>query len=365
MLRYKQYLDDKMRGEGSCMKEKGITQHGDQQQESRAIYSGLGAAAAAFILSYLTFGEQTALYGRGSVGFRTALFVAAATFVLFYSVRYRATAAVFASATAKWQRFGIIAERLSLAAVYAIVGFLVTIGTFYVISNGFLGLSLDPFSSALIVALFVGVTSYVVYLLARSLSTVQLSGVLGVFLVSGALASMMTASDPQWWERHFSALGAGGGVSGYAFNGTLILAGLAIAALAGFISNDFATIQQRDKRYKVVKVRIIRTALVLIGIFLACVGLFVYDAYPLIHNSSAGGMAIIFIILVLGLPWIAPTFSRAFFLFSYLLMVSLVVSFWLFNAVGYFNLTVFELIAVAVIFGWLIVFIRQIAATRQ
>lgn len=335
-----------------------------QQDESRAIYTGLGAGLVSFVLAYVTFDEQTSLFGRGSIGFNAGLFVAFATFVVFYAVRHKITEAQYAKTSRGWQRAGVIAEQLSLAAVYAMVGFLVTIGAFYVISNGFVGLLLDPFSSALIVALFVGVTSYIVYLLAQSLTSVQLSGVLGVFLLSGGLASMMTASDPQWWERHFSALGAGGGISGYAFNGTLILAGLAIAALAGFISKDFAAIKQRDKQYQTVRVNIIRATLVLIGLFLAFVGLFVYDAYPFLHNSSAGGMAVLFIGLVLGLPWIAPAFSRAFFIFSYLLMGSLVVSFWLFNNVGYFNLTVFELIAVAVIFGWLIVFIRQVAAAK-
>ncbi len=336
-----------------------------QQFESRAIYGGLGTALLSFLISYVTFGEQTVLFGRGSIGFRTALFVAVASFVIFYMVRHVTTRSLLRAAPSKWKRAGVIAERLSLAAVYSIVGFLVTIGAFFVISSGFIGLSLDPFSSALIVALFVGVSSYIMYLLAYSVSTVQLSGMLGLFLVSGALASMMTASDPQWWERHFSALGAGGGVSGYAFNGTLILAGFAIAALAGFISSDFAAIKTQHEQFRAVKVRIIRVTLVLIGIFLAFVGLFVYDAYPFLHNSSAGGMAVLFVGLVLGLPWVAPAFSRAFFIFSYLLMVGLIVSFWLFNNVGYFNLTVFELIAVAVIFGWLIVFIRQIAAIRQ
>lgn len=335
-----------------------------QQHESRAIYSGLAAALAAFVIGYVTFGDQTSLFGFGSIGFRTALLVTVACFVIFYAVRHREAEAKFV-ALGGWQKAGQVAEWLSLAAVYSIVGFLVTIGAFYVIDSGFVGLTLDPFSSALIAALFVGIASYVMYLLAQSLSSVQLSGVLGVFLLSGGLASMITAGDPQWWERHFSALGAGGGLSGYAFNGTLILAGFAIAVLAGYISNDFAAIRQRNKRYQSVRVNIIRTTLVLIGVFLAFVGLFVYDAYPFLHNSSAGGMAVLFVGLVLGLPWIAPAFSRAFFVFSYLLMAALVVSFWLYAGLGYFNLTVFELIAVAIIFGWLTVFIRQVAAVAE
>ena len=39
---------------------------------------------------------------------------------------------------------------------------------------------------------------------------------------------MLSSSDPDWWHHHFSALGSG--QSGLAFNLTLLLAGLALAA---------------------------------------------------------------------------------------------------------------------------------------
>ena len=110
------------------------------------------------------------------------------------------------------------------------------------------------------------------------------------------------------------------------------------------------------------KVNIIRTSLAAIGILLACVGIFKYDVYPIIHAAAAGGMALVFMGLLVGLPWIAPGFPKAFFLFSYLMVAAVLFCAWLLSGAGYLNLTAFELICGAVIFGWVIVFVRNLAA---
>ena len=105
--------------------------------------------------------------------------------------------------------------------------------------------------------------------------------------------------------------------------------------------------------------------MVLLGLFLACVGLFVYDVHPTIHDSAAGGMAVMFVALSAGLPWIAPAFSRAFFTLSYAMMLAILFGYWLLAGIGYISLTMFELTCAAVIFGWIIVFIRQVAAYKK
>lgn len=59
-----------------------------------------------------------------------------------------------------------------------------------------------------------------------------------LFLVAGSLASALSASDEQWWQQHFSALGAASDRSGILFNFTLILTGVVLTALADFLTHD-------------------------------------------------------------------------------------------------------------------------------
>ena len=49
----------------------------------------------------------------------------------------------------------------------------------------------------------------------------------------GTLFAMVTAADPRWWEANFSQLGVG-----WAFNGTLVVAGLLVATVGSYIGRD-------------------------------------------------------------------------------------------------------------------------------
>jgi hypothetical protein len=97
------------------------------------------------------------------------------------------------------------------------------------------------------------------------------------------------------------------------------------------------------------------------GIFLASVGVFPVDTHPAIHNTVASGMAVIFVALVLGLRRHVPSTPRVFLMLGYafvLIIVALAASF----ITGYYNLTAVELIAFLIIFGWLMLFLRNTAA---
>lgn len=56
----------------------------------------------------------------------------------------------------------------------------------------------------------------------------------------------------------------------------------------------------------------VRGGLILMGIFLACVGIFPVDEFFLLHNTVATGMAVVFGIVVVGLPCFLPTIPRVF-----------------------------------------------------
>ena len=233
---------------------------------------------------------------------------------------------------------------------------------FYIVGQSFIGAKLDVWSSSVLTALAAGFACYVTYLSAKQMNAVRVSVLLAAFLLSGTFISMLTASNPHWWYYHFISLGANGGISAYAFNATLIIAGLVVVALSKYITNDFVKLYDKDTAINKARRIIFQTLLSGIGIAFALVGAFVYDAFPLIHNTAAGGMAVLFLLIIVPLPWLMPKFHRAYYLASYLLLAALVVSVWLFASVKYFNLTVFELVAAAIIFTWLVVFVRNLAA---
>jgi hypothetical membrane protein len=174
------------------------------------------------------------------------------------------------------------------------------------------------------------------------------------------MASMITAPNPYWWQIHFSSLGGGSSGSATAFNATLILGGIVIIGLADSIAADYSRWQERKGSPS--NFRLIRLTIATIGVLLAGVGIFPYDTHLLAHNLAAGLMTLVFLGLVTALPHFSRELGRTFSVFSYALAVTILVCAWLYLGVGYLNLTSTELIVAGIIFVWIIVFVRHIAA---
>jgi hypothetical protein len=248
------------------------------------------------------------------------------------------------------------------AIIYGMLQFLF-IGVILLISrNAFAGATIDMWGGAATIGAGTAIVVYMSYLTASTMNSQNASTILAQFLTGGVLISILTTDNPEWWQVHFSSLGANGGISGYAFNVTLIFAGLAVAGLSRYIADDFTAIQSKTASNSKLKVRLLQVLLATLGIMLACVGLFVYDQFPSIHNIAAFGMAVVFIVIIALLPWITPKLPTIVYLISYGLAGAIVVCFWLFKGIGYLNLTMFELFAAAIIFLWLIVLVRNISA---
>jgi hypothetical protein len=330
--------------------------------ESQAIYAAFIGGGIGFVVSVLLFwGGDISLFSRGvSLGFVGSILGGIIALVTYLIASSRG---VKKSPDVSWWKY--IDENLtpwSLAVVHGLLIFLSYALMFYIVSQSFKDAEIDIWSASTLVALTSGFAAYIVYLSATSMTAVRVSMLLAMFLISGTFISMLTSSDPHWWYKHFSSLGAGGGVSGYAFNATLIVAGLVIIALTRYITDDFNKLKHSGAISQKSKINILQILLTGIGIMLAFVGLFVYDQFPLLHNTSAGGMAIMFLAIVLLLPVLTPGFANAFFIASYSLLAVLLVCFWLGSSVHYLNLTMFELLAAAIIFTWLVIFVRYVAA---
>jgi hypothetical membrane protein len=205
----------------------------------------------------------------------------------------------------------------------------------------------------------VAVSSYAVFLTAIKLTPMLLSIVLVVFLVVGTFASMLSATDPLWWQKNLSTLGISDDISALAFNLTLIIGGVIVTVIASYATANIPVQGEREERGR----RFVRGALALMGILLACVGIFPVDRFMTAHNVSASGMAVIFVVLALGLGRYVPSMPRVFVLLGYLFVGVIVVLAVLF-ANGYYNLTAVELIAFLMIFSWLIVFLRNAGAAQ-
>ncbi len=328
-----------------------------RRAETGAIY----VAGFAFCISTLIglgyfWNGASALFGHRSIGSLASLLAALAAFIAFL-VAYRQPAKVGTSNSLR--RLRDLLAVAALAFIHAAICLLVVIIAFFLAQSAFQGLMLDHWSSAILVGVSVGACAYGAYLVGSSINSARLSTSLAVFLVAGVMASMITSEDPYWWLLHFSSLGAGHSGSAVAFNLTLIVAGLVIICLSDFIYSDFGHLPATTKP---TKSRTIQIILICIGLMLAGVGLFKYDIYPSLHFYSAAGMAVLFLVLMAALPRLAPNFSKTFFAFSYAIMCSILVCVWLWKGVGYLNLTAFELICSAIIFAWLIVFVRNLAA---
>lgn len=315
------------------------------------------------LIAFFSFlGQRPALSGNGSVGqFASvaAAVVGLGVFALSYSRSFRRPESAWLRHTALTRR---ILDVSALSFTHALIAFMLCQAIFSLFQNAFAGFVLEPLAGSLFVGVSCAVTAYTVSLSGARITTYSLSNLLAAFLLTGALTAMITAGDPSWWRINFSALGAGNnGLAAYTFNATLIFSGLVITTLASYMTRDLRRWAE-FRRTTIVNAKAVQWVLILLGTFLSGVGLVPVDALQPLHNFFATGMIFIFVALAVGLHLWVPNFPRSFFLTSYVLLAGIVVAVLLFWPLNYYNLTGLELAVAALIFGWLILFIRNIAA---
>jgi hypothetical protein len=257
-------------------------------------------------------------------------------------------------------------DSLTLAFAYGLVVLATMALAAFVFSNAFIGLELDPYSSALLVGVAVGVSAYVVTNLAFTVSVNRILAVLGIVLVGGVLFAMVTNGQADWWQVHFSYLGMAQSEAAKAFNFTLIFSGLVMLSLTENLFNALAPAFEGGESK--MRFNVIKGAFVFIAIALACVGIFPFvegSIKATLHNASAYGMVLGFLFLISTLRWTSPRLSPEFFILSYIMGGSLIVCFILFNFVGYLNLTAFELLSFGISFTWLMLYLRNLSQLSE
>ncbi|MFE7066598.1 DUF998 domain-containing protein [Microbacterium sp. NPDC057658] len=327
--------------------------------EATALIVGAAFLLVGFLVALPVFwGHQLSISGTGSIGMFAAYGGAIAAALAFALGRLAVRAPEPDPSVAR-DGFAVPGDRLrwyDLAAIafgHAAIAYLGWLGIAQLLEQSFVDAPVFPFPGAILVAVAFALTGYVAFLSAVALTPTVLSLVLAVFLVVGAFAAMLASSDVHWWRDNLSALGMSSNSASVAFNVTLIIAGIMVTTISRYATAGLAVDDPVDRRGRT----IVRGGLILMGIFLACVGIFPVDEFFGLHNTVATGMAVVFAVIVVGLPWFVRSIPRVFvgLGWAYVLVIVLLGAFF---AVGYYNLTAVELIAAVLIFSWIIVFLR-------
>lgn len=332
--------------------------------ESEAVVVGIMAAVIGAVVGGLVFvGESPPLWGGWSIGLLAAIVVLVVAVVASYVGYWRARHLPNQQWRLDLASWKFILDATNVAAVHALLAAIGTIAVFVLLSLSFKGVTLDGWVSAVSVGASAGMVAYIVYLSVSKIDTAKLTTLLVLFISITVLVSMATASDPLWWEYHFSKLGMLGDRSANLFNTSLIIAGLLVTTFSLYLQRDItALVELKVLRYRW-SARTMSTLFVIMGLMLAGVGLFPLSVNATLHNVCAAGMAVAFFLLLLSSPIVLRGMPWTFFAVTGGFFLAMVGSVILFAVTGYFNLTFFELVVFIIIFGWIATFIRFLGAT--
>jgi hypothetical membrane protein len=328
-----------------------------------AYIAGASGAVVGLVLGLLA--DTTSLWGTWGLGSWAALAGAIAAGISSALGFWRSRS----TDSDDWRRdiadWRYVVSTASVVIAHVALTAIGVLALFALLARAFIGVQVNGFWTTALMALVVGLAAYLAYLSSSRMTTQRLTSLLVSFIGIGTLAAMITTSDPQWWELHFSQLGTFGDISSFLFNGTLIAGGLLVTTFTLYVANDLRALHPGDTASAGATGadRVVTTALAVMGIMLAFVGIFPVDVNMLLHNVSASGMAAMYLLLLAGGPWLLRRMPRAYFFASWGFLAALVASIVLF-IVGYFGLTAFEIIVFALIFGWLAVFIRFLGVAR-
>ena len=331
--------------------------------ETESLVGGVVAAGSTAIVAMLSFlGSEWPLWGGWSVGALAAIAVIVSGVAVAATGYWRARdlpGQQWRHELGPW-KFSL--DVATVSAVHAVIAGLITVMVFVSLQRSFEGLVVDPWVGAATSAVASGLAAYWIYLSVSSITTPKLASLLVVFMSITVLTSMATSQNPQWWEIHFSQLGTSNDFSSAMFNIALVVAGTFVITFAMYVFRDLGTLVRQGVLAHAWAPRLVSVVFVVMGVLLACVGLFPFDVNLLMHNMSAIGMSLSFLALLISAPWVLRGMPKRFFVFCTGAIVVLLGGALLFEPIGYWNLTAFELVAFSTIFGWIAVFIRFVSA---
>lgn len=346
------------------MSEQGVAQAAVRVEWEAAV-AGAVAGVIGLIAGIIAFwGGAAPLWVRGwSIGALAAIVAGAlglvAAFIAYWRSRYQ-PGQEWRLDIPSWK---FILDAIAVAFVHAAIAAIGSVGVFAVLQGSFRGLDLDMGMASVLVGVVSGIAAYWIWISCGTITTRRMSSLLVIYMTISVFAAMLTTSDPLWWEYHFSQLGSLGDGAASLFNITLVAAGALVVVFAVYLGRDLRTLLAQGKLVRASTPRTVEVLFVVMGVMLAGVGLVSVPVSEPLHIAFASGMFAVFIGMLIAAPWLFQGMPRTLVVVTWVFLAGIVLTVVLFFPIGYFNLTGLELIAFALIFGWIAVFIRFEAAT--
>ncbi|MBO0980673.1 DUF998 domain-containing protein [Microbacterium sp. SD291] len=311
----------------------------------------LGAGAGILLLG----GDSRPLTGEGSLALPVAAIagiIASAAFVL-STVRHRR------GETAPMPRWQAVVSDLSAIALTVAIGAVTAMGVLLateILAAGLQGLELAAIGGGLLAGVASAIGGRFAFGAGIGLRTADLSGLLASYLVIGTLFAMVTAVDPRWWEVNFSQLGNGAG--SWAFNGTLIVAGLLIATVGSYVGRDLHRMLGDDALGRIGAIVLLWAAT---GAALAAVGLLPLHRVPIPHNIAAFAALALFAAAAVCTTLRVPGPPRALVITTIGVVILIAAALVMWVPFGLYGLTALEAIVVGLGLVWMTTLVRVLA----
>ncbi|UNK70619.1 DUF998 domain-containing protein [Microbacterium sp. H1-D42] len=331
----------------------------DTDRMLRAQARALWATLCCFVLGVVAgtaalWGAARPFNGDDSVIVPTALvtgIISAGAFVI-STLMHRRTE------TRPMPRWQAIVTELSAVSVTIAVAAVSGIGVLLagqVLATGLQGLELSPISGGLLVGVAAAVGGRLSFDMGVELSTSDIAALLFAFLLIGTLFAMITATDPTWWQRNFSQLGSGSG--GWAFNGTVMIAGILVATTGLYIGRDLHRLRG-DRMLR--RIAVVVLAWVVAGLALAAVGLLPINRFDRVHDVVAISTMVLIVVAVV-LSARALRGGRMLRIITLGLVSVVAVAVVLTVVFALLSVTALESIVIGLVLLWMSTFVRVLA----
>ncbi|WP_309103377.1 DUF998 domain-containing protein [Microbacterium sp.] len=326
------------------------------RQETRAIW----ATALCFVVgtlagTLLLRGVPRPLAGDGSVVLPVAVVAAvcaAAAFVVSTLMHRRGET----GRMPRWQAQASDASAVALTIAFAGVTAMGVLLAGEILGVGLQGVELPAVGGGVLAGVASAMGGRFAFGAGVGLRTADLAGLLFAYLVIGTLFAMLTAADPRWWELNFSQLGAGAGA--WAFNGTLVVAGLLVATVGSYIGRDLHRLRG-DAALR--RIGWVVALWAFAGVLLAAVGLLPLHLTPIPHNISAFGALALFAAAGAATTFTIPNAPRALVITTIAIAILIAAAVMLSMVFRLFSITALEAIVIGLGLVWMTTLVRILA----
>lgn len=321
--------------------------------ETEAVWATVACFLVGAVAGFLSLaGTTRPLTGEGALAPTLAVIaglVSSAAFVA-SSLRHRR------GETAPMPRWQTAVSHFSSGALILAFGAVAMMGVLLaaeVLAAGLEGIELDALGGAALSGVAAAVGGRLAFGAGTGLRTADLAALLFAFLIIGTLFAMVTAADPRWWEQNFSQLGVG-----WAFNGTLVVAGLLVATVGAYIGRDLHRMLGDGALGRIARVVGLWGAA---GVALAAVGLLPLHRVPVPHDIAAFATLVLFLAASVWTTVVVPDTPRALLVTSVGVGVLVVVAVVLWVPFELYTATVLEAVVVGLGLLWMATLVRVLA----